>query len=154
MKCTSSRRILSTLLVLLMLAGCLPFSALAAGTEGPAWGADESSEMLVQNGQQKNSETGNLALGRPVLASESGDGTAPETAVDGKYDKQWASGDMKPSGAVEDTAEQAAQWLQVDLGEGTHDISSIKLYYNMKVWPMVYEIQTSPIPLPCLLMSS
>lgn len=144
MKCTSSRRILSTLLVLLMLAGCLPFSALAAGTEGAAWGADEGSEMLVQNGQQKNSETGNLALGRPVLASESGDGTAPETAVDGKYDKQWASGDMKPSGAVEDTAEQAAQWLQVDLGEGTHDISSIKLYYNMKVWPMVYEIQTSP----------
>ena len=139
MKYTASKRILSTLLVLLMLTGCLPFSAMAA----PADGSTQNEDVHFTQAEG-TTQTGNLALGRPVLSSEDGDGTTAGLAVDGKFDKQWASGVMKTSGTVDDTAEQTHQWFQVDLGEGTHDISSIKLYYNMKVWPMVYEIQTSP----------
>ena len=43
-------------------------------------------------------------------------------------------------------APQTPQWLTVDLGEDVTEpvaIEAIKLWYNMKVWPMVYEIQTS-----------
>lgn len=48
-----------------------------------------------------------------------------------------------PSGVYAE--EQTAQWIQIDRGEDAEeeDISSIKLWYNVKVWPMEYEIYTA-----------
>lgn len=69
-------------------------------------------------------------------------------AVDGitNETKQWASGKMK-DGVVQAETEQEPQWLVVDLGEEFDGeqvpVDTIKLWYNIKVWPMVYELQTS-----------
>ena len=73
--------------------------------------------------------------------------TTAQYAVDGIFDQQqqWASGDMKAVYTLADDT-QIPQWLTVDLGQTVTDpveIEAIKLWYNMKVWPMVYEIQTS-----------
>lgn len=70
------------------------------------------------------------------------DGVTSETV-------QWNSADMKNWGAAsgnsKDSEEQTAQWIQIDRGENAEeeDISSIKLWYNVKVWPMEYEIYTA-----------
>ena len=89
----------------------------------------------------------NLALNRPATASSIANNCGPEIAVDGVKDqsRQWNSENMK-SGTVADDAPQTEQWLQVDLGASGAQISQIKLWYNMKVWPMVYRIETTDTP--------
>ena len=89
----------------------------------------------------------NLALNRPATASSTANGCGPEIAVDGVKDQshQWNSENMK-NGTVADDAPQNEQWLQVDLGISGAEISQIKLWYNMKVWPMVYRIETTDTP--------
>ncbi|MBR7179616.1 MAG: discoidin domain-containing protein [Oscillospiraceae bacterium] len=89
----------------------------------------------------------NLALNRPATASSVANGCGPEIAVDGVKDQssQWNSENMK-NGTVADDAPQNEQWLQVDLGTSGAQISQIKLWYNMKVWPMVYRIETTDTP--------
>ena len=89
----------------------------------------------------------NLALNRPASASSIANNCGPEIAVDGVKDQpsQWNSANMK-NGTVSDDAAQTHQWLQVDLGTSGAEISEIKLWYNMKVWPMVYRIETTDTP--------
>ena len=89
----------------------------------------------------------NLAVDRPATASSVANGCGPEIAVDGITDQpsQWNSENMK-NGTVADDAPQNEQWLQVDLGTSGAQISRIKLWYNMKVWPMVYRIETTDTP--------
>ncbi|MBQ8355212.1 MAG: S-layer homology domain-containing protein [Oscillospiraceae bacterium] len=89
----------------------------------------------------------NLAVGRPATASSVANGCGPEIAVDGITDQssQWNSENMK-NGTVADDAPQNEQWLQVDLGTSGARISQIKLWYNLKVWPMVYRIETTDTP--------
>ncbi len=88
----------------------------------------------------------NLALNQPTEASSVANNCGPELAVDGNTEPpQWNSVDMK-SGTVSDDADQNEQWLQVDLGTSGAVISQIKLWYNLKVWPMVYRIETTDTP--------
>ena len=88
----------------------------------------------------------NLALNCTATASSVANNCGPELAVDGDTNSaQWNSVDMK-SGTVSDDADQNDQWLQVDLGTSGATISEIKLWYNMKVWPMVYRIETTDTP--------
>ena len=89
----------------------------------------------------------NLALNRPATASSVANNCGPELTVDGVKDQsiQWNSEDMK-NGQVADDAAQNAQWLQIDLGMSGAAVSQIKLWYNMRVWPMVYRIETTDTP--------
>ena len=88
----------------------------------------------------------NLALNRPATASSVANDCGPELAVDGNQAApQWNSVDMK-SGQVSDDTPQDPQWLQVDLGSSGAEITEIKLWYNMRVWPMVYRIETTDTP--------
>ena len=118
---TMKKRILSILLALTMTAGCLGGVTVRAAER-------------------------NLALNRPATASSIANGCGPELAVDGNTDApQWNSEDMK-SGNPGDDADQKAQWLQVDLGTSGASISRIKLWYNLRVWPMEYRIETTDTP--------
>ena len=84
----------------------------------------------------------NLALEQPVTASSIANNSGPGLAVDGNQTAgQWNSENMKSGNDVNQV--QSPQWLTVDLGATGSEISQIKLWYNMKVWPMVYEIQTT-----------
>ena len=132
MKAMKHRRGLSAVLAGLFLVGCLPVHGLGAGTG--------------------ETTTANSVTGTPLVTEQcqvfvsSGEDTA-HYAVDGITNEtyQWASDDMKDSNATP-TDEQTPQWLTVDLGEDfteAVEIEAVKLWYNMKVWPMVYEIQTS-----------
>ena len=132
MKAMKHRRGLSAVLAGLFLVGCLPVHGLGAGTG--------------------ETTTANSVTGTPLVTEQcqvfvsSGEDTA-HYAVDGITNEtyQWASDDMKDSNATP-TDEQTPQWLTVDLGESVTqpvEIEAVKLWYNMKVWPMVYEIQTS-----------
>ena len=89
----------------------------------------------------------NLALNKTATASSVANGCGPELAVNGVKDQseQWNSENMK-NGTLADDAAQTEQWLQVDLGVSGSKISQIKLWYNMKVWPMVYRIETTDTP--------
>ncbi len=88
----------------------------------------------------------NLALRRSVTASSVANDAGPELTVDGETGApQWNSEDMK-NGSTTENDPQEPQWLRVDLGASGSRIDRIKLFYNMKVWPMVYEIQTSDTP--------
>ena len=118
---TMKKRILSILLALTMTAGCL-------------------------GGVTVRAAESNLALNKPATASSVANGCGPELAVDGNTDApQWNSEDMK-SGNPGDDADQKAQWLQVDLGTSGASISRIKLWYNLRVWPMEYRIETTDTP--------
>ena len=99
------------------------------------------------NGLTVRAAERNLALNRPVTASSVTNGCGPEIAVDGIHDQasQWNSENMK-NGTVADDAPQNEQWLQIDLGTSGATVSQIKLWYNMKVWPMVYRIETTDTP--------
>ena len=116
------KRIISVLLALALTIGCL-------------------GGLTVQAAES------NLALNRPATASSIANNCGPEIAVDGVKDQpsQWNSENMK-SGTVSDDADQNDQWLQVDLGTTGAQISQIKLWYNMKVWPMAYRIETTDTP--------
>jgi len=115
------KRLLSMLLALTMTAGCLGGVTVRAAER-------------------------NLALNRPATASSIANDCGPELAVDGNQDApQWNSEDMK-SGNPGDDAPQKAQWLQVDLGAAGASISQIKLWYNLRVWPMEYRIETTDTP--------
>ena len=116
------KRIISVLLALALTVGCL-------------------GGLTVQAAES------NLALGCPATASSIANNCGPEIAVDGVKDQpsQWNSENMK-SGTVSDDADQNDQWLQVDLGTTGAQISQIKLWYNMKVWPMAYRIETTDTP--------
>ena len=121
-KDTMKKRIVSLMLALSLVLGCL-------------------------GGVRVQAAESNLALSRPATASSIANGCGPEIAVDGVKDQpsQWNSEDMK-SGTVADDAAQNEQWLQVDLGTSGAEITEIKLWYNMKVWPMVYRIETTDTP--------
>jgi len=134
MKVVKRKQVLSLALSALFLASSLPLQAIAADTGGdtkPAARAVEGTAMITPDS--------------PVFVS-SGASTA-HYAVDGITQEtyQWASDDMKTSGATPTDA-QTPQWLTVDLGESVTqpvEVAGVQLWYNMKVWPMVYEIQTS-----------
>lgn len=96
---------------------------------------------------EENVQMENLVQGKTTIASSTANGYGPEYAVDGVTSEavQWNSADMKnwgaASGSSKDSEEQTAQWIQIDRGEDAEeeDISSIRLWYNMKVWPMEYD---------------
>ena len=134
MKAMKHRRGLSAVLAGLFLVGCLPVHGLGAGTG--------------------ETTTANSVTGTPLVTEQcqvfvsSGEDTA-HYAVNGITNEtyQWASDDMKTTGAGPE-ADQTPQWLTVDLGEDfteAVEIEAVKLWYNMKVWPMKYEIQTSAV---------
>lgn len=93
----------------------------------------------------------NLVSGKDVIASSTANNAGPELAVDGVTDQtqQWNSADMKDwgaaSGTEKDEEDQTPQWIQIDRGADAEpaDITSIRLWYNMKVWPMEYKILTA-----------
>lgn len=93
----------------------------------------------------------NIVLGKEVIASSTANNAGPELTVDGVKDQtqQWNSADMKDWGQAPDTGRdedaQTPQWIQIDRGADAEpaDITSIKLWYNMKVWPMEYKILTA-----------
>ena len=93
----------------------------------------------------------NIVLNKTATASSTANNAGPELAVEGVKDQaqQWNSTDMKDwgaaSGTERDDDEQTPQWIQIDRGEGAEEaaITSIKLWYNMKVWPMEYKILTA-----------
>ena len=89
----------------------------------------------------------NLAQRRTATASSTANNAGPGLAVDGVTDRaeQWNSEDMKTSSTTENDP-QTPQWLQVDLGATGSRIDRVKLWYNVKVWPMVYELQTTDTP--------
>ena len=134
MKVVKKKQVLSLALSALFLASSLPLQAIAADT-----GRDTKEAARTVEG------TAMITPECEVLVS-SGASTA-HYAVDGitRETYQWASDDMKTSGASPTDA-QTPQWLTVDLGESVTqpvEVAGIQLWYNMKVWPMVYEIQTS-----------
>ncbi len=85
-------------------------------------------------------------LVKPTTTVTVSSGENAAYAVDGETQRteQWTSADMKTN-ATKPEDEQKHQWLTVDLGENFAPVpaGTIKLYYNMKVWPMVYKVQTS-----------
>ena len=93
----------------------------------------------------------NLVLVKGGIASSTANTAGPELAVDGVKDQaqQWNSDDMKSwgaaSGTEKDEENQTPQWIQIDRGADAEpaSITSIKLWYNMKVWPMEYRILTA-----------
>lgn len=92
----------------------------------------------------------NLVLRKDVIASSTANNAGPELAVNGVKDQaqQWNSDDMKSwtaSDTSRDEEEQTPQWIQIDRGADAEPVSvtSIKLWYNMKVWPMEYQILTA-----------
>lgn len=92
----------------------------------------------------------NLVLRKDVIASSTANNAGPELAVDGVKDqpKQWNSDDMKSwtaSDTSRDEEEQTPQWIQIDRGADAKpaSVTSIKLWYNLKVWPMEYQILTA-----------
>ena len=134
MKVVKKKQVLSLALSALFLASSLPLQAIAADT-----GRDTKEAARTVEG------TAMITPECEVLVS-SGASTA-HYAVDGITNEtyQWASADMKATG-VGPEADQNPQWLTVDLGKDfteAVEIEAVKLWYNMKVWPMVYEIQTS-----------
>ena len=92
----------------------------------------------------------NLVLRKDVIASSTANNAGPELAVDGVKDqaKQWNSDGMKSweaSDTSRDEDEQTPQWIQIDRGADAKpaSVTSIKLWYNMRVWPMEYQILTA-----------
>ena len=93
----------------------------------------------------------NLVLRKDVIASSTANNAGPELAVDGVKDQpqQWNSADMKDwgaaSGTEKDEENQTPQWIQIDRGADAKpaSVTSIKLWYNMRVWPMEYQILTA-----------
>ena len=111
-----------------------------------SWMLALSMAVGVLGGATVRAAETNLALGCPATASSIANNSGPELAVDGNQSSpQWNSEDMK-SGTVADDAPQKAQWLQVDLGKSGAVISQIKLWYNLRVWPMAYRIETTDTP--------
>lgn len=85
-----------------------------------------------------------------MIASSVANGSGSELTVDGEKDQtqQCNSADMKNwagSDTSRDQEEQIPQWIQIDRGADAEpaSITSIKLWYNMKVWPMEYKILTA-----------
>ncbi|MBR2422192.1 MAG: discoidin domain-containing protein, partial [Oscillospiraceae bacterium] len=119
------KRFLSLLLALVMVIGLMPM--------GHAH-AEESAASI------------NLALNKEATASSIGSNCGPELAVDGNTGSpQWNSVNMKNDNTG-DEDDQDDQWLQVDLGTTGATIYEIKLWYNLKVWPMTYRIETTDTP--------
>ena len=139
MKVRKHRRGLSAVLAGLFLVGCLPVYGLGAGT-GETTTAGSTRYAT-------DSITGTPLVTPECQVSVSSGDTTAHYAVDGITNEtyQWASDNMKTSNATP-TDEQTPQWLTVDLGENfteAVEIEAVKLWYNMKVWPMEYKIQTS-----------
>lgn len=104
----------------------------------------------------ENIQEVNLLEHKTIIASSTSNNCGPGLAVDGNTEdgngsQQWNSAEMKTwagsaeTGTTKDGDTQKAQWLLIDRGEGSEEktISSVKLWYNAKVWPMVYQIYTS-----------
>ncbi len=148
MKAMKHRRGLSAVLAGLFLVGCLPVNTLAVTT-----GETTTQEGAVSYAAPTITGEGLVTPECQVTVSSDvggNDGQASaDYAVDGITNEtnQWASDDMKTTGAGPE-ADQTPQWLTVDLGQDfteSVEIEAVKLWYNMKVWPMVYEIQTSAV---------
>lgn len=136
---------LSLVLAGIFLMGCLPLRGLGAGAvEAEQEGRTQEATVSV-TGQKLVSSKCQVTVSSDAGGSD-GQPSA-RYAVDGITDQpqQWASQDMKTSSTTQ-TDEQTPQWLTVDLGQDITqavEVAGIQLWYNMKVWPMVYEIQTS-----------
>ncbi len=145
MKAMKHRRGLSMVLAGLFLVGCLPIHGLGAGTVESSATEDTSLSTKTITGSPLVTPQCQVTVSSDAGGS---DGTASaKYAVDGITDQpqQWASEDMKTSNTTQEDA-QKPQWLTVDLGADFSqavEIEAVQLWYNMKVWPMVYEIQTS-----------
>jgi len=132
MKRTIGKRILSAALVLVMLMGCLPGGILAV----------EPSAVEEKTAQAAESE--NLLTADSLVDWSSSEETVHKV-VDGNTTKMdcWTTADMKGAD-WQPGGEQTPQYLVVDLGEGTHAVDSVKIWYqNNKVWATDYEIQTA-----------
>ena len=145
MKAMKHRRGLSAVLAGLFLVGCLPVHGLGAGTGETTTRGSDADTVFTITGEGLVKPTCTVTVSSDSKGNN-GEATA-QYAVDGITDQpqQWASKDMKTTGAGPE-ADQTPQWLTVDLGESVTqpvEIEAVKLWYNMKVWPMVYEIQTS-----------
>lgn len=123
----------------LLLAGIL----LLSGLTGLASTEAKAEPSLTTVGQ-------NIVRGKSVIASSVANNSGPELAVDGVCEApQWNSTDMKNWGAAsgnsKDDAEQTPQWIQIDRGEDAQDaeVTSVKMWFNAKVWPMEYKILTA-----------
>ena len=146
MKAMKHRRGLSAVLAGLFLVGCLPVNTLAVTT-----GETTTQEGAVSYAAPTITGEGLVTPECQVTVSSDAGGNDGQAsaryAVDGITDQpqQWASDDMKDSSTGQQD-EQEHQWLTVDLGESftqAREVEAVQLWYNMKVWPMVYEIQTS-----------
>ena len=132
----------------------LPEEEVVPVEENPTADAVESEKESASE-QELLTETEPAAAGEALItprcqvavSSEQDAGNpSAQLAVDGNTvaPSQWASAPMK--NGTEPNQQQTPQWLVVDLGENVTapvSIEKILLHFNMKVWPMVYEVQTS-----------
>lgn len=108
--------------------------------------AGELQGLLVGNTEITGS---NVVRGKTIIASSITNNCGPELAVDGNTSGgQWNSANMKnfqASDQSRDTENQTGQWLQIDRGADAQpvDVQAMKLWYNVKVWPMEYKILTA-----------
>ncbi|MCI7473498.1 MAG: discoidin domain-containing protein, partial [Clostridiales bacterium] len=140
MERTWSRRLLSMLLVLMMLIGCLPLSVLAAEPEEVVPTSTEE-DFIQTEGEPKLTER-NLALDCDVAVSG---GTGGSELTDDNTNPAaggWLTEDMKTG--TDPSQEQTPVWAVIDLKAKTSTVSSIVIQWrNNKVWGTEYEIQTS-----------
>ena len=163
MKHSAGTRILSTILALLLMGGCLPLTALAAEAEvQPPAGlsseeADTSGVPEVSPGEPQETDPPagdsalplageeNLALGQPVTVSGTAEDSSGAELVDGNTavgEKGWITEDMK-NGTTPGQA-QTPVWAVIDLGAEASTVSSIVIQWrNNKVWATNYVIQTA-----------
>ena len=163
MKHSAGTRILSTILALLLMGGCLPLTALAAEAEvQPPAGlsseeADTSGVPEVSPGEPQETDLPagdsalplageeNLALGQPVTVSGTAEDSSGAELVDGNTavgEKGWITEDMK-NGTTPGQA-QTPVWAVIDLGAEASTVSSIVIQWrNNKVWATNYVIQTA-----------
>ncbi|MBR6771705.1 MAG: family 20 glycosylhydrolase, partial [Lachnospiraceae bacterium] len=148
-----AKRFLALILSATVAAG-IPSSHVWAAEAGNVYGEENNLPTLYEiQGEVRVGNTvitgNNVVRGKTVIASSTTNGRGPELAVDGNTSaNQWNSANMKTSTATDqskDEEAQTAQWLQIDRGADAQptDIQAIKMWYNVKVWPMEYKILTA-----------
>lgn len=92
------------------------------------------------NLQRSEDFTGNVALGKPATASTSeSDSVTPDKAVDGDKTSdtsRWASE------RVYHETPYDPQWIALDLGKDTTEITDISIYFDKLAWSTDFDIQT------------
>ncbi|MCI6553587.1 MAG: S-layer homology domain-containing protein [Lachnospiraceae bacterium] len=143
------KKVMALLLAAAMAVG-ISGSPVYAGEAGQTEISDRSgdTELNVKSAGVVISGT-NVVRGKSVIASSVQNNCGPELVVDGisNQNSQWNSANMKDWGSSTEKDEEAqtAQWLLIDRGADAQpiDIQAIKLWFNVKVWPMKYEIRTA-----------